>query len=149
MRKSLTIAVALATAATPTAAAAQGKGKDKPKPAKPYCVPQSVGYNAKGTLVSASLAQTAGADTQKRGDDRYSGEMVVDVAKANQKGATGEQAFTAENVRVKFHPGEDTEPAAGDRVKVTGKVTKFGKKCANPAAPVITVKKVDIKAKRS
>ena len=148
MRKTLICAVTVATAAVPTAAMA--KHKDKPDKDKPpaYCVPKNVGYSARGVLVSSELTQTAGADTTKRGDDRYSGNVVVDVAKANHKAPTGEQSFTLTDARAKFHPRNDMVVGAGDRVKLKGKVTTGGKKCAD-ADPVVTVRKVDFKAKRT
>jgi hypothetical protein len=136
----------LAVALAPSAASAKPK---KPKPTK-YCVPNSVGFDARGTFVSGSLSQTKGADTAKRGDDRYSGSIVVDVKKANHGAPKGEQAYTVTNARVRFHPSKDTEPSAGDRVKLSGKLTKVrGKKCANPGVSATTVRKLDIKAKKA
>ena len=143
MRKTIGCAAALAVATVPAAAIAQDKGGKSP-----YCVPKTEGYKANGTFVSGALTQTAGADTAKRGDDRYSGDVVVDVKKANHAGQAGEQSFTLTNARVRFHPGKDTDPGAGDRVKLAGKITKFGKKCAT-STTTVTVKKVDIKAKKS
>ena len=150
MRKTLICAVTFATAAVPTAAMAK-PDKDKPVKDKPaaYCVPKNVGYNARGVLVSSELIQTAGADTTKRGDDRYSGNVVVDVKKANHKAPTGQQPFTITDGRVKFHPRNDMVVGAGDRVKLSGKVTTVGKKCADAADPVVTVRKIDFKAKRA
>lgn len=161
MRKTLICAVALAAATAPAASAAK-PDKDKPakpdkvkpvKPdkAKPYCTPKSVGYNARGEYVSGSLALTAGGDTSKRGDDRFSGELVVDVKKVNQKGLKGEQAFTLTDVRAKFHPGEVETVTAGDRVKLSGKVTKLaGKKCDTSGfTPTVTVRKADFKTKKA
>jgi hypothetical protein len=145
MRKTIVCGLMLATAAVPA-------GADAKKPVKsPYaCTPKTVGYNAKGTFVSGHWTQTAGADTEKRGDDRYSGEMVVNVTKANHKGLKGEQPITFTNARVKFHPRNDTDVAAGDRVKVHGKVTKLPKKCdATGFEPTLTAKKIDFKAKKS
>lgn len=152
MRKRTSIAcgLAFALAASPALAVKpdpdKPKGKDK-KP--PYCVPASVGFKASGTLVSAAVTQSAGADTTTRSDDRYSGEITVDVKKANHKGLTGEQAYTLTDARMKFHPRNDTDIAAGDRVKLSGKVTKLGKKCADGASITVTVKKVDVKAAKA
>ncbi len=148
MRKNLIYAVALATALVPAGAAAAKPAKKDKKTKPAYCVPKKRGYNAKGTLVSHAVTQTQGEDTKKRGDDRYSGNVTVDVTKVNHRGMKGEQTFTFENIRVKFHPRKDTEPAAGDRVKLKGKVVKAGKKCTT-SDPVVTLKKVDIKAKRA
>ena len=150
MRKTATLA-ALATLAVPATALAGKPDKPKPtkpdKPAKEYCAPKQVGYHAKGTFVSGALEQTAGAGTARRGDDRYSGELVVTVTKANHKGTKGEQTFTVENARVRFHPRTDTTPTAGDRIKVHGKITRLGKKCdTTNFTPTVTVRKVGVKA---
>jgi hypothetical protein len=144
MRKTLICVAAIATVAVPSAVADAAK-KPKPKPTKPYCVPKNEGYKATGTLVSDNVTQTAGADTAKRNDDRYSGEAVVNITKANHKGLTGEQTLAFTNIKVKFHPGKGFEPAAGDRVKLSGKVTVYGKKCVAPGPSVVTVKKADVK----
>jgi hypothetical protein len=147
MRKTLMYGIAIAVAVPATATAAK-----PPKPTKPYgvCTPKAVGYHATGTYESGTLTQTAGADTAKRGDDRYSGDVVVTVKKANHKGLKGEQTFTLTNARVKFHPRKDTSVAAGDRIKLAGKVTKLAKKCdATGFEPTLTARKADIKAKRS
>ena len=63
MRKIITLAVAGAALAVVPALAAKPADKPAhpPKPAK--CKVHSVGYNAKGTLVSQSLTQSKGADT--------------------------------------------------------------------------------------
>ena len=135
----------LAVALTPAVAPA----KPKPKPTR-YCVPKSVGFHARGKLVDSSLTQTKGEDTAKRRDDRYSGEITVDVKRANHGAPKGEQTYTLTNARVRFHPRRDTTPAPGDRVHVRGKLTRVrGKRCTNPGVVAQTVRKVDIKAKRS
>lgn len=120
------------------------------KPGKSYCVPKKIGYSAVGTYESGTLTQTAGMSTTKRGDDRYSGELVVTVKRANHKGLKGEQTISFTNARVKFHPRNDTDLTAGDRVKVHGKLTKLAKKCdATGFYPTLTARRADIKAKRS
>lgn len=147
MRKIFLCGAAIAVAATPASAIAKPDPKKDKKP--PYCVPSSVGYKASGKLVEAAISQTAGADTARRGDDRYSGELTVDVKKANHKGLKGEQTIALTNARVKFHPRKDTDTAPGDRVKVSGKVTKVSKKCTGAFEPTLTAKKVDIKAAKA
>jgi hypothetical protein len=104
------------------------------------CQPHSVGYNARGTLVSAAL--TPGA---KKG--RYDGTIEVTVTKANHHASTGAQTFTLVSARVVFHHGVDsTAPAPGSRVKLHGKITQLSKHCSQEGfTPVITVKKVDIR----
>jgi hypothetical protein len=147
MRKLTICAVALAAV---LAVPAQGK-PTKPHPAKSHkCTPHKVAYKASGTLVSESLSQTAGADTPKRGDDRYRGTLTVVVTKANHHAAKGEQTYTLDNARVRFydadHNGTPDEPKAGDRVKLIGKITRLSKKCdATGFTPTITIRKVHFK----
>jgi hypothetical protein len=144
VNKSVIIAGLAATAAV--AAPAQAKPHPaKTKPAK--CEPRAVGYNARGTLVSASLTQTAGQATPKRGDDRYSGSVEVDVKKANHKAPTGVQTFSLTNAKVRFYDANDDnvadEPKAGDRVKLHGKITQLKRRCDETGfTPQITVRHV-------
>jgi hypothetical protein len=151
MRKILiTAAAGAALAITPALAAKPAsKPEHPPKPAK--CKVHSVGYNAKGTLESQSLTQTAGVGTATKSDDRWSGTVTVNVTKANHKGLTGPgQAFTLDNAKVRWydadHNGTADTPASGDRVGLHGKVTKLGKKCDQTGfTATVTVKKVDFK----
>jgi hypothetical protein len=110
---------------------------DPPKPNK--CLEHHEGYNASGTLVSATLTSLP--------NGRYSGPLVVNVTRANHHGATGEQPYTLFEARVKFHHGvSPTAPAPGSRVKLHGKVTELPKGCPTTGfTPTITIKKVDIK----
>src|SRR5207249_4246457 len=130
---------------------AQAKPAHPPHPVKSKkCTPHAVGYKAAGTLVSVSLTQSAGAGTAKRGDDRYSGTLTVDVTKANHHAPTGDQTYTLANVRVRFYDRDHNhvadEPKPGDRVKVHGKITRLPKKCDQTGfTPTITVRKVDFK----
>lgn len=145
MHKILTIAVAgAALTVAPALAAKPDHPAKPPHPAK--CKINSVGYNAKGLFVSHGLTQTKGADTPTdKSDDRYSGELVVNVTKANHKAPKGEQTFTLTDAKVSFYDaandGTDDQPAAGDTVRLHGKVTKYKKKCTQDTT-VITVKRV-------
>ena len=143
MRKSIVCGLVLATGVVPAGAAAKKDG--------PYdCAPKKVGYNASGTYEGGALTQTAGGDTERRGDDRYSGEITVDVKKANHRALRGEQTIMLADARVKFHPRNDTDIAPGDRVKVKGKYTKLPKRCdADGFEPTLTAKKTDFKAKKA
>ena len=147
MRKLTIGAVALAAV---LAVPAQGK-PTKPHPAKSHkCTPHKVAYRASGPLVSESLTQTAGASTPKRGDDRYSGTLTVDVTKVNHHAAKGQQDYSLDNARVRFydadHNGTPDEPKTGDRVKLIGKITTLPKKCdATGFTATITIRKVDFK----
>ena len=143
---------ALALAVPAQAHEHPGKAHKQHKAGKQHaCEPHAVGFNARGTLVSSSLTQTAGAATPERRDDRYSGPVTVNVTKANHKAPTGEQTFTLDNAKVKFADADDNgvadEPKAGDRVKVHGKVTKLKRKCDQTGfTPVVTVRQVQFKA---
>jgi hypothetical protein len=147
VNKSVILAGVVAAAAV--AAPAQAKPHPaKTRSAKPAkCDPRAVGYNARGTLVSASLTQTAGQATPRRGDDRYSGSVEVDVKKANHKAPTGVQTFSLTNAKVWFYDANDDnvadQPEAGDRVKLHGKITKLKRRCDQTGfTPQITVRHV-------
>jgi hypothetical protein len=148
MIRTFTLAI-LATAATASAAQAHSP-KPKPHPPKPapaaqshQCKPKWIGFSAVGTLVSHAVTQTAGADTPKRGDDRYSGTLTVLVTRANHRVPQGSQTYTLDNDRVHL----DGTPKAGDRVKLYGKLTRpSGKKCVNAFAQTIDVRRVRLKA---
>jgi hypothetical protein len=142
MIRILTLAVlALAT----TAAGAQAH---PPKPhhnaASHHCTPRTIGFHASGTLVSQALTQTAGADTSTKRDDRYSGTLTVEVKRANHRAPKGAQTYTLDNDRVHYSQG--AAPKAGDRVKLYGKLTRARKGCAEPAAPVVDLRRVRFKA---
>jgi hypothetical protein len=130
---------------------AQAKPTKPDHPGKSHkCQPHTVGYNAKGTLVTATITQTAGAATPERGDDRYSGSVTVDVSKANHRAATGQQTYALDAVRVKFYDRDHNhvadQPQAGDRVKLKGKITRLAKKCdASGFSPTVTIRKVQFK----
>jgi hypothetical protein len=144
MRKILiTAAAGAALAITPALAAKPAAKPDHPThPATPAkCKINSVGYNAKGTLVSHTLTQTKGADTATDpSDDRWSGDIVVNVTRANHKAPKGEQTFTVTDIPVNWGDTAGA-PAAGDTVRLHGKLTKIKKKCEGPST-VITVKRV-------
>jgi hypothetical protein len=148
MRKLTICAVALAAM---LAVPAQGKPTKPTHPAKSHkCTPHKVAYRASGTLVSETLTQTAGADTPKRGDDRYSGPLMVGVTKTNHHAAKGEQTYTLDNARVRFydadHNGTTDPPKAGDGVKLIGKITTLPKKCDHTGfTATTTIRKVDFK----
>jgi hypothetical protein len=120
------------------------KPDKRERPAKQgRCTPRAVGFDATGTLVSATL--TAGEPR------RYDGTLVVTVTRANHGAPKGEQTYTLAGARVTFHRGVDaTAPAAGSRVKLHGTITRLAKRCsADGFTPTVTVKKVDIAAPRA
>src|SRR3954452_24781767 len=93
------------------------------------CAPHAAHYRASGLLVSESLTQTAGSATPGKHDDRYSGDVVVNVTKADHHGPTGQQTFTLDNDRAKFYDADHNHvadvPKAGDRVMLKGKITQL------------------------
>jgi hypothetical protein len=149
MKKLATLA-ALAVIAAVGTAQAEKPAQSKPtppkaapaKPSKPAaCVPNTEGFKASGTLITAALTA--------EGHGRYSGTLEVNVTKANHHAPTGDQTYTLSHARVKFHHGVSvTEPAPGSRAKVGGKITELhSKHCTSEGfTPTITVKKVDIKS---
>ena len=138
----ITPALASKPASKPTHPATSQKGKANTKAkAKGRCKVHTVGYNAKGTLVSQTLTQTAGADTATdTSDDRWSGDVVVNVTWANHKSPKGEQTFTLANANVAFYNTTNTT-TAGDKVLIHGKISHQAKKCNGPdSAAVTTIK---------
>ena len=130
-------------------AQAKNPNANGPKPAK-RCTPHAVGYLAKGTLVSHTLTQTQGAGTATTSDDRYSGQLVVNVTRANHRAPRGQQTYTVTNARVQFADrdgnGTKDQPVAGDPVKVFGKITKLRRGCSQTGfTPQVTVRKVQFK----
>ena len=144
MRRVVICSIALA------AAFAVPANAKPPKPGKAEdCTAHKVGYHASGTLVSHTLSQTKGADTARRGDDRYSGTLTVDVKKANHRAPKGAQTYTVQDARVRFHT-HGAAPKAGDRVKISGKTTKLRKQCdASGFTAATTVRKIDFKAAKA
>lgn len=141
MKRILMLAgVAFAT----TAAGAQAHPPNPHHNAADHCKPRAVGFHASGSLVSQALTQTAGADTSTKRDDRYSGTVTVEVKRANHRAPAGVQTYTLDNDRVHFSHG--AAPAAGDRVKLYGKLTRARHGCAEPAAPAVDLRRVRFKA---
>ena len=145
-------ALAIAATALLAVVPAQAKKPQHPShPAQPShnnkghhrgtCKVHKVGYNASGTLVSATLTPSG----QK---GRYDGTITVDVKRANHKAPKGTQTFTLTNARVRFGKGVDqTAPAAGSRVRLHGKVTALPRHCNSSGfTPTITINNVRISA---
>jgi hypothetical protein len=156
MRKILISLVAGAALTAAPALATKPQHPDHPaKPTKPAtpskCKTHNVGYNAKGILVSQALTQTQGTATlTDKSDDRYSGDVSVNVTKANHKAPKGVQTFTLTNAKVSWYDanndGTADVPAAGDTVGIHGKITKLSKKCDQTGfTPTVTVKKLSFK----
>jgi hypothetical protein len=103
-----------------------------------HCKAHSEGYNATGTLVSASLVP--------QGGHRYNGTIVVNVARANHGAPTGSQTFTLTDAKVFFHDGVNPAgPAVGSEVGLHGKITELPKGCSTGGfTPTITIKRVGL-----
>jgi hypothetical protein len=104
------------------------------------CMVHKVAYTAYGTLVSWSATENS--------NGTYSGTIVVDVTKANHHARSDKgnaTTYTLTDSRVRFGKGANP-PAAGDGVKVLGKITAVAKKCADQsAAGAVTVRFLDVK----
>jgi len=148
MKKLATIAV-LATGVL--VLPAQAKPPHPTHPAHPNsCAAHKVGYRAGGTVVSQSLTQTQGAATATKKDDRFSGDVVVNVTKANHHAPKGQQTFSLTNAKAGFHlPDRNSDGQrselddlrANDRVTLHGKITRVHRGCSG--TPTITVNRVD------
>jgi hypothetical protein len=153
--KRLTLAALLAMGALVVPAHAGKPPKHNSHPPKSHkCQPHGVSYRAAGTLVSETLTQTAGGSTAKKSDDRYSGDLTVNVTKTNHHAQKGVQSYTLSNARVKFRVPDRSGDGArnqddlrpGDRVKLKGKITKLAKKCDQTGfVQTITIRKVEFK----
>jgi hypothetical protein len=99
-----------------------GAGHRNGKHHGPNCTRvRSVGYNGTGTFVHAFPSITSSGG--------YTGTLEVIVGRANHGAPTGpDQLFELVNARVLLHHGVTT-PAAGDRVKLHGKITKLPGAC--------------------
>ncbi len=143
---------ALLLAAMALVIAVPAQAKKPPHPAHPSnssngsgrtsksCTARNEGYNASGTLTSATLTPA----TKK---DHYDGALTVDVTRANHKAVTGTQAFTLTNARVRFGKGvSSTAPAAGSKVRLHGKITVLPHGCTSAGfTATITIRQVVIK----
>lgn len=125
-----TLLTTLVLAAFPVGAATaqgggHGHGKGKQKKSKCH---KGKGYEVQGTLAEGTaLAQSAGAETKRRSDDRFSGTLVVDVTQGNKRGRRdlGLSSYAVESVKL---VGQRTDglPELGARVLLVGKQTAAG-----------------------
>jgi hypothetical protein len=151
--------VACAAALTTSPAWAHGSDDHPTAPARSHkCAPHKVAYVAAGTLVSQTLVVDAAAAARGGSKPTYSGDVTIDVAKAN-KAARGDKGttktYTLDHARVVLGLDDQNsdgrvdlaDVAAGDRVKVIGKVTKLSKKCDQTGfTPELTIKKLIVHA---
>jgi hypothetical protein len=103
-----------------------------------------VAYIASGQFVSWAATQS--------GNGTWTGTITVHVARSNHHAvnANGDDVtYTLSNTTVRFGEG-GSPPAAGDPVKVIGKVSEVAKRCTQPGSALpVTVRKVDIRAAKS
>ncbi|MEH3055183.1 MAG: hypothetical protein PGN13_14485 [Patulibacter minatonensis] len=132
-------AIAVAAPVTGVANAHGGKGNGPGKEASSRC-DRGQGYVARGTLADGStLTQVAGADTERRGDDRFSGTVIVDVTTSKQRGRgarRGRAARSTDSGLTSYElvgvralgtvTGSEPLPAVGVRVTLVGAVPKAG-----------------------
>lgn len=132
MHANLRISIAAATliATVPAAGIAsanQGKGKERGDKSSKRCE-RGKGYEAKGLLAEGSfLEQVEGFDTARRGDDRFSGIVVIHVKQGNKRGRQdrGLTSYEVTDVRALGTMADDDPlPPTGTRVQVVGKVVK-------------------------
>lgn len=103
-----------------------GNGKGKHHSNKCVRV-HNAGYNATGTFVHAFPAITSSGS--------YTGTLEVVVSRANHKAPTGpDQLFALVGAKVVLHHGV-TAPAAGDRVKLHGKIAELPGSCPTATGP--------------
>jgi hypothetical protein len=152
MNKILITGLVAAVAAVPAQARPPHRDHTAPHANAPanHCAPHAKRYRASGLLVSESLTQTAGTGTPGKRDDRYSGDVVVDVKKANRHAPTGQQTFTLDNDKAKFYDADHNhvadDPKAGDRVRLRGKITQLHRGCDTTGfTPTVDVSKVSFR----
>jgi hypothetical protein len=120
-RTGVAVAVAAAAAIGPAAGLASSSD-DHAGPAS--CAHPGKGYEVQGLLVAgSSLSQVKGSATDRAGDDRFDGVLVVDVKQGNRRGRAdlGLHSYSLSGVRV--HRGSSAGsavPAVGTRVLIVG-----------------------------
>lgn len=92
------------------------------------CTPHNVAY-----LVSGTVDGTTGSTLAVNPDGTWSGTLAVDVSRANHwakadKGTTVTYPFTDAKLTVRFDGGT-SDFAAGERVKLIGKLAVVSKNC--------------------
>lgn len=105
------------------------------------------GYVTAGTLVSHDLTVNENGTVD--------GTVVVDVDRTNKHARADEDkqiTYTVDDTRLKVVTGDRSgdgeqtilDAAAGDRIKLIGRVTKAKKKCADNGSRIVTFRKVTI-----
>jgi hypothetical protein len=108
------------------------------------CAAHKSAYIASGQFVSWAATQSA--------NGTWTGTLTVHVTRSNHHGKSAngtDVTYTLSDTKVTFGEGANP-PAAGDPVKLIGKVSEVARKCTQPgSAPQITVRKVHIRAAKS
>lgn len=130
------------TGATGPTGPSHGHGHGKTR----KCLPHSIAYVARGTLVGQTLTKNA--------DGTYSGELVVAVTHTNHH-AAGDRGktvtYSVKSVHVAFGlPDQNKDGgvglddlATGDRVHLIGRITVLAKKCGQGGfIPTTTIKRI-------
>jgi hypothetical protein len=129
--------------AGPQAATEHGHGQHSGR-----CKPHTAGWTVGGTVVESTIADN--------GDGTFSGDLVVTVARTNsaaraERKGDEPKSYTLTNVRASFDDLPDAngdgavdaaDVAAGDRVRLVGRVAKPKRRCAAPDSTVATIRKV-------
>lgn len=122
------------------------------------CLAHRVGYVAAGTLVSQTLVLDTPASTGRSSRPTYSGDVTIAVTRTNHqargdKGTT--KTYTLARARVVFGLADTNNDgsvglddlAAGDRVKVVGKVTALRRGCDQTGfTPTVAIQKLIVHA---
>jgi len=146
---------ACAAALTTSPAWAHGRDDHPAPPARSHkCAPHKVAYVAAGTLASQTLVADATAAADGAAKPTYSGDVTIDVTKTN-RAARGDRrttkTYTLDHARVVLGLDDQNgdgrvdlaDLAAGDRVKVIGKVTALAKRCDRTGfTPTLTIRKL-------
>jgi hypothetical protein len=148
---------ACAAALTTSPAWAHGRDDHPTPPARSHhCTPHKVGYVAAGTLSAQTL--TLDVPATDRGTPTYSGDVTIDVTKANHAAKADKRTtktYTLDHARVVFGLDDQNsdgrvdlgDVAAGDRAKVIGKVTVLNRRCDQTGfTPTLTIKKLIVHA---
>lgn len=136
-----------------------GRGNGGGQHGKPHrCVAHRVAYVAAGTLVSQTLVLDTPAPSDRSSRPTYSGDVTISVTRTNHwaRGDTGtSKTYTLVHARVALGLADQNNDgsvglddlAAGDRVKVIGKVTVLRRGCDQTGfAPTITIQRLIVHA---
>ena len=159
IRRSASVALLVAAAAvipaqasSPANPGSQGHQQSGTHGNSHKCKPHKVAWVVKGTLVSQTLT--------KNSDGTYSGDVTVNVTHTNkharaERNPPQPKTYTLDHAKAKFDVSDQPPPdgtvdqtdlVAGDRVKLSGKITTLAKKCDQTGfTSTTTIRKASIK----